>query len=102
MDNGHYTLPTSHLASIEAMSADNNSVRHFLTSPGTPLKWGAQQEISLPDLHTQYWQFMLATGSSSRVNVAKFSKMMKELSGNLPIQTEIRPGNMVIYLGVGV
>lgn len=102
MDAGKYTLPTSHLALVEQMAADNNSVRHFLTSPGTVLKWGKDLAMALPDLHTQYWNFMIATGGSQRVNVTKFTKLMKELSGSLPFQVEIRGRNEVFYVGIGI
>jgi putative DNA primase/helicase len=102
MDSGKFTLPTSHLALVEAMAADNNTVRHFLTSPGTVLKWGAEHSIPMADLHTHYWQFMLATGSSNRANVPKFTKLMKELSGSLPFQIDIRGNNELYYLGLGV
>jgi P4 family phage/plasmid primase-like protien len=101
MDMGKFTVPTSCLALIDAMAADNNTVRHFLTSPGTVLKWGAEQSISLAELHTHYWQFMLATGSSNRANITKFTKLMKELSGSMPFQIDIRQGNELYYLGVG-
>jgi hypothetical protein len=56
----------------------------------------------MAELHTQYWQFMLSTGSSNRVNIQKFSKLMKELSGTLPFQLDIRKGNEVHYLGLSV
>jgi P4 family phage/plasmid primase-like protien len=102
MDTGKFTTPTSCLALVESMAADNNTVRHFLTSPGTALKWGAEHQISLPDMHTQYWQFMLATGSSNRANITKFTKLMKELSGAMPFQVDIRGHNELYYLGVGV
>lgn len=102
METGKFTIPTSCLALIDSMAADNNSVRHFLTSPGTSLKWGAEQQISMAELHTHYWQFMLATGSSNRANITKFAKLMKELAGAMPFQIEIRGGNELYYLGVGV
>lgn len=102
IDAGKFTLPTSHLAAVDSMAADNNSVRHFLTSPGTGLKWGAEHQISMAELHTQYWQFMIGTGGSSRVNITKFTKLMKELSGTLPFQIEIQGRGEVFYLGVGI
>ncbi|WP_037079280.1 hypothetical protein [Neorhizobium vignae] len=73
-----------------------------LTSPGTTLKWGAEHQISMAEMHTHYWQFMLATGSSNRVNITKFAKLMKELAGNMPFQIDIRGNNELYYLGVGV
>jgi P4 family phage/plasmid primase-like protien len=102
MDSGRFTFPTSHLALVESMAADNNSVRHFLTAPGTGLKWGVEHVISMPEMHTQYWQFMIGTGSSNRVNLTKFTKLMKELAGSLPFDIEIRNTGEVYYLGVGV
>lgn len=102
IENGKFTTPTSCLSLIESMAADNNTVRHFLTSPGTPLKWGAEQSISMAELHTHYWQFMLATGSSNRANLTKFAKLMKELAGAMPFQIDIRAGGEVHYLGLGV
>lgn len=102
IENGRFTMPTSCLALVESMAADNNSVRHFLTSPGTSLRWGVEHEASMPDLHTAYWQFMISTGSSNRVNLTKFTKLMKELSGTLPFQIDIRGRGEVFYLGVGV
>lgn len=100
VEQGFYTLPTSHLSLVEQMAADNNSVRHFLTSNGTGLKWGAEYSIAAAELHTQYWQFMLSTGTSNRVNIQKFMKLMKELSGSMPFQIEIRGRNEVHYLGI--
>ena len=102
LEHGGYTKPASHLALIDDMAADNNSVRHFLTSPGTPLKWGVQYSVAMPELHVQYWQFMLATGNSSRVNITKFTKLMKELQGAMPFQIEIRKQGEVHYLGMGI
>ncbi|MGZ2408630.1 hypothetical protein [Rhizobium ruizarguesonis] len=93
---------SSHLALVEQMAADNNSVRHFLTSNGTGLKWGAEHSISLADMHTQYWQFSIATGNATRVNVTKFTKLMKELSGSFPFEIDIRGKNEVYYLGLGI
>lgn len=101
IEKGRYTLPASHLALIETMAADNNSVRHFLTSPGTPLKWSSEQTISLPELHTLYWQFMIASGSSQRVEVQKFARMMKELSGTLPFTLFMAEKMQPHYRGVG-
>ncbi|KQS84271.1 phage/plasmid primase, P4 family [Rhizobium sp. Leaf383] len=102
LDQGKFTMPTSCLALVESMAADNNTVRHFLTSPGTPLKWGVEHSIAMPDLHTHYWQFMLSTGASNRANLTKFAKLMKELSGSLPFQIDIRGNGELSYLGVGV
>jgi P4 family phage/plasmid primase-like protien len=102
MEKNNYTFPTSHLALIEQMAADNNSVRHFLSSTGTGLKWGKDQQIALADLHTQYWQFSIATGNATRVNVTKFTKLMKELSGTFPFEIDIRGKNEVFYIGLGV
>lgn len=102
LQNGDYTTPTSHLALIDQMAADNNSVRFFLTSPGTALKWGVEHSISLPELHTAHWQFMVATGTSTRIPITKFANMMKELAGKLPFQVEIRGQSEVHYLGVGI
>jgi len=97
-----YTLPTSHLVLVDQMAADNNSVRHFLTSPGTKLVWGPESKISLPDLHTAYWQFMIAVGASNRVNLQRFAKLMKELAGSLPFKQEIEGLSEVVYKGVGM
>lgn len=101
VETGRYTQPMSHLALVEAMAGDNNSVRHFLTSPGTGLKWGAEHQISLSDMHTQYRQFMLATGSSNRADLTKFTRLMKELSGSMPFRIDFH-GHEVFYLGVGI
>jgi P4 family phage/plasmid primase-like protien len=102
VDAGNFTLPTSHLALVDQMAADNNSVRHFLSSTGTGLKWGAQHEFSLAEMHTQYWQFCIATGNSTRVNITKFTKLMKELSGTFPFDIDIRGKNEIYYIGVGI
>lgn len=101
-EQGKFTLPASHRALIETMAADNNSVRHFLTSAGTPLKWGEGLTISLTDLHALYWQFMLASGSSQRVDVQKFARMMRELSGALPFEPDMSENMVLNYCGVGV
>lgn len=101
-ENGSFTLPASHLTLIEQLAVDNNSVRQFLTSLGTHLTWGAEYEISLVDLHTEYWQFMLMTGSSNHLGVLKFANAMKELSGSLPFSIDIRESSTVYYTGVGV
>ncbi|MBD9544271.1 bifunctional DNA primase/polymerase [Ensifer sp. ENS04] len=102
IENGKFTMPTSCLALVEAMAADNNTVRHFLTSPGTRLMWGAEHVTSMAEMHTRYWEFMLSTGSSNRANLAKFAKMMKELAGSMPFDIEIRGTGEVFYLGVGI
>lgn len=100
-ESSRFTLPTSHQMLIEQMAVDNNSVRQFLTSSGSRLNWGAEYEISLMDLHTEYWQFMLMTGSSNRLGIPKFANAMKELSGSLPFNINTREGNPVYYSGVG-
>ncbi|MGZ2379032.1 hypothetical protein [Rhizobium brockwellii] len=53
-------------------------------------------------MHTQYWQFSIATGNATRVNVTKFTKLMKELSGSFPFEVDIRGKNEVYYLGLGI
>jgi hypothetical protein len=83
------------------MAADNNSVRHFLSSNGSGLKWGPDLSITLADMHMRYWQFGLI-GGGQRVTITKFAKMMKELAGTLPYDVDYRSANEVVYTGVGV
>lgn len=100
--NRDYTMPASHLALVEEMAADNNSVRQFLRSSGTKLRWGPEFSVDLQTLYHEYWLFTLATGFAQRINHLKFSKMMKELSPTLNIEVEVREGNMVFYRGLTV
>lgn len=83
-----YTLPTSHMALVDQMATDNNSVRYFLSS--SPLivvgkeRVARQREknITAQDLYSEYWQFCLATGVQRRVASNVFIRMMHELQHN--------------------
>jgi P4 family phage/plasmid primase-like protien len=101
MDQGDYTVPTSHLALVDQMAADNNSVRHFLTATGAGLKWDIKESITLVDLHKRYWEFSLL-GGGTRLTLTKFAKLMKELAGSMPFEVEYRGPNEIVYLGIGV
>ena len=84
-ENGGFTLPTSHLALIDQMAIDNNSVRYFLAAcprlvvGKNRMKPGTDQTVSATELHSEYWQFCLTTSTSHRVSTNGFMKMMKEL-----------------------
>jgi hypothetical protein len=97
-----YIFPRSHHAQIEALSADSDSVRYFLTAAGTGLNWGAENAVGFTDLHTKYWSFMVQTGSGPVVKINKLVAMMKELSGILPFNIENTEDRGIEYRGVGI
>lgn len=83
--NRDYTLPTSHMACIDQMATDNNSVRYFLAqSPrliiGQQRMEGlSETSITAVTLHGEYWSFCIGIGAAQRVGLQTFQKMMKEL-----------------------
>lgn len=87
-EQGQYTLPTSHLALIDQMAMDNNSVRYFLQAcPGLLIGKdrmieGRPTSVSATDLHGEYWKFCLNTNTNLRVGLNNFVKMMNELQPN--------------------
>lgn len=107
--NGAYTLPTSHMALIDQMAAENNSVRYFLTScPRIVVgqhKVGAMS-LSMTTLHGEYWNFCLATGTAQRVSVNRFAAMMKELQPTFNFRERMRPTKNgqpeIVYEGVAL
>jgi putative DNA primase/helicase len=82
---GDYTLPTSHMALVDQMSTENNSVRYFLaTSPliivgKTRTEGKKSRSITANDLYSEYWSFCLATGIAKRVASNTFVRMMHDL-----------------------
>lgn len=76
--NKDYTLPTSHMALIDQMATDNNSVRYFLTA--SP-RVGKKEDglVKAATLHGEYWSFCIGIGAAQRVSLQSFVKMMKEL-----------------------
>ncbi|MES0134496.1 phage/plasmid primase, P4 family [Mesorhizobium sp. M0016] len=83
--NNEYTLPSSHLACVDQMATDNNSVRYFLANCPTIIVGQAKMvgqsktRISLGELHGEYWSFCIGMGIAQRVSLQGFQKMMKEL-----------------------
>lgn len=76
--NKEYTQPTSHMALLDQMATDNNSVRYFLNvSPRVGRKEGGS--VKAATLHGEYWSFCIGIGSAHRVGMQSFIKMMKEL-----------------------
>lgn len=100
LETGRYTLPTSHLALVETMAADNNPVRYFLMAD-SKLKWGEEHQVPLAVLHNRYWDFIISTGGTTNVPVPKFTKLMKELSASFPFRVEVERSG-TIYRGIGI
>lgn len=106
--NEGYTLPASHYALVEQMGQSNNSVRYFLmTSPRVVVgKLRTDEKVSTTTLHNEYWQFCLGTGTSHRVSLGNFQKMMKELAPTMGFSEEVvtgPKGHMEIYYnGIGI
>jgi putative DNA primase/helicase len=81
--NRNYTLPTSHMACIDQMATDNNSVRYFLTVSPRVLIDRTDKEnppsTSATALHGEYWSFCIGIGTAQRVSMQSFLRMMREL-----------------------
>lgn len=98
-----FTLPTSHMALVDQMATDNNSVRYFLaTSPriivGRSRTEGrSKTETTATELHGEYWSFCIGIGSAQRVSLNMFVRMMKELQPVFGFQEEVRDGKEVVY-----
>lgn len=108
LKNQSYTQPASHYALIEQMGQSNNSVRYFLqTSPRVIVgQHKTQDDISVTELHGEYWQFCLGTGTTHRVSLSTFQKMMKELAPTLGFRESMHKtahGHMEAkYSGIGL
>lgn len=105
-----YTLPTSHMALVDQMATENNSVRYFLsTSPliivGKARTEGLREsKITANDLYSEYWSFCLATGIVKRVASNTFVRMMHELQTTYDFKVVNTLSNMnaqeVIFDGI--
>lgn len=97
--NNEYTLPSSHLACIDQMATDNNSVRYFLAAcpqvivGQAKLEGQSKNRSSLGELHGGYWSFCIAMGIAQRVSLQAFQKMMKELQSVFGFQEVLEPSN---------
>ncbi|RWI11506.1 bifunctional DNA primase/polymerase [Mesorhizobium sp.] len=84
--NKDYTLPSSHMATIDDMANQNNSVRYFLSqSPrlrvGKREHEGTSKTRTMGDLlFDEYWAFCAMAGGVAKVQRTKFHNMMKELA----------------------
>lgn len=85
IENRDYTLPTSHMAMVDDMAMNNNSVRYFLVQ-SPRLKVGKKQHQNTSEnritgqrLFEEYWSFTAASGGAQRVQQSKFHAMMREL-----------------------
>lgn len=106
--NRDYTLPTSHMACVDQMASDNNSVRYFLTvSPRITIDLERTEGKTVPEttaiaLHNEYWSFCLGIGTAQRVSFQVFQRMMKELQAVFGFEEQIRSNSNghqeVIYL----
>lgn len=102
--NRDYTLPTSHMACIDQMATDNNSVRYFLTvSPRVSFGEGETKAVTL---HGEYWSFCIGIGVPQRASMQAFLKMMKELQPvfgfDEVIKTNSNGNPEVVYEGLEV
>lgn len=83
--NKEYTLPTSHMACVDQMATDNNSVRYFMSvSPRVSVVRDRAGKSVPPKttataLHGEYWSFCIGIGVAQRVSLNSFMKMMREL-----------------------
>ena len=100
--NRGFTLPSSHMACVDQMATDNNSVRYFLsTSPrlivGIQRTGGlSKNETTAVTLHGEYWSFCIGIGIAQRVSLQVFQRMMKELQPVFGFQ-ELVVNSQVIY-----
>ncbi len=85
--NRDYTLPSSHLACIDQMASDNNTVRYFLLHcPRLMMGRGRLEELksgtktTATTLHGEYWSFCIGIGIAQRASLVLFQKQMKELA----------------------
>lgn len=91
--NRDYTLPTSHMACIDQMANDNNSVRYFLTvSPRIQIDRSRTDKttVSSVALHGEYWSFCIGIGIAQRASIQVFQRMMKELAAVFGYEEEIK------------
>lgn len=84
--NKDYTLPSSHMAIIDDMANQNNSVRYFL-SQSPRLRVGKREHEGISKtritgdlLFDEYWSFCTMAGGVMRVQRTKFHALMKELA----------------------
>jgi len=90
--NKDYTLPTSHMACIDQMATDNNSVRYFLSvSPRITIDRTKKEaaHTSATKLHGEYWSFCIGIGTPQRVSLQAFLRMMRELQPVFGFDEEI-------------
>lgn len=98
--NNEYTLPSSHLACVDQMATDNNSVRYFLANcpsiivGSTKVEGLSRTRISLGELHGEYWSFCIAMGIAQRVSLQVFQKMMKELQSVFAFHEVLEPKDL--------
>lgn len=98
---GKFTYPTSHLALIEQMGGDNNSVRHFITSRESDLKRIPGEMLPLLELYDHYRACMLRGGMKPVVKT-KFVSLMKELSFDHQFSVAIGGGGEVVFCGLSI
>jgi putative DNA primase/helicase len=101
--NRDYTLPSSHLACVDQMATDNNSVRYFLTTSPRILVGAhkTDKEITAVTLHGEYWSFCIGVGTAQRVSLQRFIAMMKELQPVFGFQ-EVVQNSTVSYRHVSL
>uniref|UniRef100_UPI0035C8663B phage/plasmid primase, P4 family n=1 Tax=Palleronia sp. TaxID=1940284 RepID=UPI0035C8663B len=103
-----FTFPTSHMALVDQMAQDNNSVRYFLKSSPLLLvgQKKTQKEMGANDLYNEYWSFCLASGVNKRASATNFVRMMRELSNSFDFKAEARETPLgaqeVIFKGIAL
>ncbi|MBA4796365.1 MAG: bifunctional DNA primase/polymerase [Rhizobiales bacterium] len=101
VEMGKFTFPTSHLALVEQMGGDNNSVRHFITSCESDLKRIPGEMVPLLELYDHYRACMLR-GGMRPVMKTKFVSLMKELSFDHQFSVATGGGGEVVFCGLTI
>jgi len=104
--NKDYTLPSSHMAIIDDMANQNNSVRYFL-SQSPRLRVGKREHEGISKtritgdlLFDEYWSFCTMAGGVMRVQRTKFHALMKELAplfGFEQLKETQNGGTVIVY-----
>lgn len=101
LENGDYTMSASHLAVVEQIALDNNSVRYFLTaSPVVTIGQGG--EVNSRVLHQEYWSFCIGMGMSKRQTLAEFERMMADLTDDFDFNIVAGVGGEVKFVGIKI
>lgn len=106
VQQGGYTVPSSHTRLIEQAASQNNSVRYFLGND-PQLAVGlhtTKGQVSCSALFDKYWRFCLQGSIPGRVDMRAFHRRMQELKNALGFEIlgDAEARQEPIYVGVEI